>query len=82
MKITLNADVKPDVIDSLLKKQKDKVDKIDKFCKDNKINEMSYKDSELEYEYTSDNKKTSDNGNKQKFETRPKQQTKEVRKGA
>lgn len=82
MKITLNANITPDTITGFLEKQKNKTKKIEEFCIKNKINEMSYKDSELEYEYTSDNKKTSDNGNKQKFETRPKQQTKEVRKGA
>lgn len=72
MKITLNADVKPDVIETMLKKQKDKMDKIDKFCKDNKIKELSYKDSELEYDYKYV---------EPKVETRPKQQNKEVRKG-
>ena len=74
MKITLNADVKPDVIETMLKKQKDKMDKINKFCNDNKIETLSYKDSELEYEYKQDIQKP-------KVETRPKQQNKEVRKG-
>ena len=73
MKITLNADVKPDVIETMLKKQKDKMDKIDKFCKDNSIENLSYKDSELEYEFK--------NVITPKVETRPKQQNKEVRKG-
>lgn len=72
MKIVLNGDIKPEVIDSLLTKQKNKMDKIDKFCKDNKIEELSYKDSELEYEYKN---------NVAKVETRPKQQSKEVRGG-
>lgn len=74
MKITFNADVKPDVIETMLKKQKDKMDKIDEFCKGNNIKELSYKDSELEFEYKQEPVKP-------KFETRPKQQTKEVRGG-
>ena len=77
MKITLNGNITSEVINSILSKQKDKMDKINKFCKDNKIEELSYKDSELEYEYIADSNKTSDNG--KKVETRPKQQNKEVR---
>lgn len=79
MKITLNGNIAPSIINAILDKQKEKMDKIDKFCKDNKINELSYRDSELEYEYISDSKKTSDNG--KKVETRPKQVNKEVRGG-
>ena len=70
MKIVINANITPDTIDSYLKKQKDKTDKIKAFCKSNNIEELVYKDSELEYEYT-----------KPKVETRPKQQNKEIRKG-
>lgn len=54
MKITLNADIKPEVIDTYLIKQKEKITKIEKFCKDNKINDLQYKDSELEYEFKQD----------------------------
>lgn len=51
MKITLNADIKPETIDGYLQKQKLKADKIDAFCKANKIDELQYRDSEMEYEY-------------------------------
>lgn len=54
MKITLNADIKPEVIDTYLIKQKEKITKIEKFCKDNKITDLQYKDSELEYEFKQD----------------------------
>ncbi len=77
MKITLNGNITSEVINNILSKQKDKMDKINKFCRDNKIEELSYKDSELEFEYIADNNKTSDSG--KKVETRPKQQNKEVR---
>lgn len=66
MRITLNADIKPEVIDIYLKKQKDKISKIEKFCNDNKIKELQYKDSELEYEF----KQTTFSNPKPKVETR------------
>lgn len=65
MKITLNADIKAEVIDVYLKKQNDKIIKINNFCKENNIDDLQYKDSELEYEY----KKTFNNP-KPKVETR------------
>lgn len=71
MKITINANVTPDTINSFLDKQYQKKDKIVKFCNDRKIPELQYKDSELEFEYKA----------VPKVETRPKQVTKEVRKG-
>lgn len=66
MKITLNADIKPEVINTYLSKQKEKTAKIDKFCKDNNISELQYKDSELEYEF----KQTNFSNPKPKVETR------------
>ena len=74
MKITINANITPETIESYLTKQKQKTDKIKAFCTSNKIEELFYKDSELEYEYKQDIQKP-------KVETRPKQQNKEVRKG-
>lgn len=74
MKITINGNITPDTIDSYLTKQKQKTEKIKSFCKSNNINELVYKDSELEYEYKQDVQKP-------KVETRPKQTQKEVRGG-
>lgn len=71
MKITLNANITPEIITGYLDKQKDKTEKIKDFCIKNKIDELFYKDSELEFEY----KQTI------KVETRPKQSNKEVRGG-
>lgn len=51
MKITINANITPNTINSYLEKQKEKVDKVKEFCEKNKITELQYKDSELEYEY-------------------------------
>lgn len=69
MKITLNANITPETITGFLEKQKDKTKKIEEFCTKNKISELSYKDSELEFEYKQNIK----------VETRPKQLNKEVR---
>lgn len=69
MKITLNANITPDTITGFLEKQNKKTEKIKEFCVKNKINELSYKDSELEFEYEQTTK----------VETRPKQSNKEVR---
>lgn len=52
MKIVLNANITPEQIDGYLQKQKDKADKIDAFCKANKIEKLSYRDNEFEYEFT------------------------------
>lgn len=51
MKITLNWNTTPENIDGALQKQKAKVDKIEAFCKENKIDELYYRDNELEYEF-------------------------------
>lgn len=67
MKITINANITPDTIDSYLDKQNKKKAKIIKFCTDNKITELQYKDSELEFEYKSEKQFTNP---KPKVETR------------
>lgn len=51
MKITLNGKIAPEAVTTFLKSQQDKIDKIEEFCVKNKITELSYKDSELEFEY-------------------------------
>lgn len=51
MKLIINGDIKPENIDGYLNKAKQKADKIDDFCKANKIDELYYRDSEMEYEY-------------------------------
>lgn len=67
MKITLNANITPDTINTFLEKQKSKTEKIKDFCKKNNIQELQYKDSELEFEYKHDFTKP-----KPKVETRVK----------
>lgn len=52
MKITVNGKISEDAIKVILKSQKDKIQVIDEFCKQEKLEALSYKDSELEYEYT------------------------------
>lgn len=67
MRITLNANITPETINSFLEKQKLKTEKIKDFCNKNKIDELQYKDSELEFEFV----KTKDFTNpKPKVETR------------
>lgn len=51
MKLIINGDIKPENIDGYLDKAKKKADKIDAFCKTNKIDELYYRDSEMEYEF-------------------------------
>ena len=80
MKILINGDVKPDTIESVLNKQKEKMSKINKFCKDNKIQELHYKDSEMEYDFVEVSKMVE--SSKPKVEARPKQVNKEIRKEA
>ncbi|MBU1093324.1 MAG: hypothetical protein KKH01_02550 [Firmicutes bacterium] len=52
MKITVNGKISEDAIKVILQSQKEKVKVIDEFCKQEKLEGLSYKDSELEYEYT------------------------------
>lgn len=70
MKITFNGKITTDIIDKMLQNQAEKKARIIKFCQDQKIPELQYKDSELEFTYT-----------QSKVETRPKQVNKEIRKG-
>lgn len=70
MKITLNANITPETVDSFLVKQKNKADKIKEFCLKNKIDELQYKDSELEFEYKNNEKPFANP--KPKVETRAK----------
>ena len=73
MRITFNGKIDSKSVQIMLTEQEIKKQNIIEFCKKNKINEMHYKDSELEFDYVADN------GNKSKVETRPKQVNKEVR---
>jgi hypothetical protein len=52
MKITVNGKISEDAIKVILQSQKEKIQVIDEFCKQEKLETLSYKDSELEYEYT------------------------------
>ena len=52
MKITVNGKISEDAIKVILQSQKEKVKVIDEFCKQEKLEALSYKDLELEYEYT------------------------------
>lgn len=51
MKITFSGKITPAIIDSMLQEQKQKKEKIKEFCTKNNIQELQYKDSELEFEY-------------------------------
>ncbi|QLY40179.1 hypothetical protein HF295_04600 [Hujiaoplasma nucleasis] len=51
MKITINGKISEDALKSILETQKKKTIIIDEYCKKEKLSELSYKDSELEYEY-------------------------------
>jgi len=51
MKITINGKISEDALKSILETQKKKTIIIDEYCKKEKLDELSYKDSELEYEY-------------------------------
>lgn len=75
MKITFNGKIGAKLVQSMLTEQEAKKINIIEFCKKNKITELHYKDSELEFEYLADS------GNKPKVETRPKQTNAETRKG-
>lgn len=49
MKINIVGNVNPEQLKTILEKQIQKKNIIDEFCKDNKLKEFIYKDSELEY---------------------------------
>lgn len=83
MKIMFNGKIGSTMVQNLLREQQNKKEKIVEFCKANKITELQYKDSELEFEYhfVEDNKKIEKQSASTKAETRPKQVNKEIRKG-
>lgn len=49
MKVTVNGTISKDALKVILETQKEKTKIIDEFCKENKLTQFSYKDSELEY---------------------------------
>ena len=51
MKITFNGKIGAKIVQMMLTEQEAKKQNIINFCKTNKIEEMHYKDSELEFEY-------------------------------
>ena len=80
MKITINANITPETINTYLDKQYQKKEKIIQFCKDKKISELQYKDSELEFEYQ--NADISKNVEKQFTNPKPKIETRGGAKNA
>jgi len=56
MKITVNGKISEEAIKVVLNTQKEKVKIIDDFCKQEKLETLVYKDSELEYEYSKEAK--------------------------
>ena len=72
MKITFNGKISSKVVEAMLMDQQVKKQNIINFCEAQKIEELQYKDAELEFEYKKETQKP-------KVETRPKQQNKEVR---
>ena len=51
MKITINGKINKNALKSILDTQKEKTIIIDEFCRKEKLETFSYKDSELQYEY-------------------------------
>ena len=49
MKVTVNGTISKDALKVILETQKENTKIIDEFCKENKLTQFSYKDSELEY---------------------------------
>lgn len=58
MKVTINGALMVEPMKNELERQYEKVKAIEEFCKKNKIKEFNYKDSNLEYTYTSGKKKS------------------------
>ncbi len=54
MKITINGKISQEALQVVLSNQEQKVNVINDYCKKKKLKQLSYKDSELEYEYTQD----------------------------
>jgi hypothetical protein len=69
MKVIVNGTISKEALKVILETQKTKTQIIDEFCKENKIQTFSYKDSELEYMVESKSQKhkvevrTDDKGN-------------------
>lgn len=57
MKITVNGNIPEDALKVILEKQKKKTLIITEYCEKEKIEKLSYKDAELEYEYCKEPKK-------------------------
>lgn len=57
MKITVNGNISEDALKVILEKQKKKTIIINEYCENEKIDNLSYKDAELEYEYSKEPKK-------------------------
>ena len=51
MKVTINGKISNDALKSILDTQKEKTKTITDFCKKEKLEIFSYKDSELEFDY-------------------------------
>jgi hypothetical protein len=51
MKVTINGKISNDALKSILETQKEKTKTITDFCKKEKLDSFSYKDSELEFDY-------------------------------
>jgi hypothetical protein len=58
MKITVNGKISEEALKIILESQKKKTLIIDEYCKKEKLDSMSYKDSELEYEYIKEAKQS------------------------
>jgi hypothetical protein len=51
MKVTINGKISNEALKSILETQKEKTKTITDFCKKEKLETFSYKDSELEFDY-------------------------------
>lgn len=51
MKVTINGKISNEALKSILETQKEKTKTITDFCKKEKLEALSYKDSELEFDY-------------------------------
>jgi hypothetical protein len=51
MKVTINGKISNEALKSILETQKEKTKTITDFCKKEKLEAFSYKDSELEFDY-------------------------------
>ncbi len=56
MKITVNGTISEEALKVVLNTQKSKVKTITEFCKNEKLEHLSYKDNELEFEYQKESK--------------------------